>query len=325
MPVNTPLRFIDMLNRRLLRIKVVKALYSHFKSENDSLSVSEKNLLFGVDKTYQLYHLLLLLIVDLHHYAERRIEAGKAKMLPTPEDLNPNTKFVDNKVIAQIAASDDLLTFTAANGLSWSNYPELIKKLYANMTSKEYYKEYMSSGKGSYAEDKQFVTDFYINDVEDFEELSEVIEEQSIYWADDVEYALVIVVKTLQGMSPHDKEVKLSPKFKSDDDRLFAQRLFGNAVVNSKEYFELVDKNTKNWDFDRIAYMDRIIMLATIAELVSCPTIPVKVTLDEYIEISKYYSTPASGTFINGVLDKIVETLTKEGRIKKEGRGLVES
>ena len=314
-----------MLSRRLLRIKDIKALYAHFKSESDSLIVSEKNLLFSIDKTYQLYHLLLYLVVNVQRYAEHRIELGRKKHLPTKEDLNPNLKFVNNRVIAQIGNSDKLLDYLTAQKLGWENYPELIKKIYNNLIEKEYYKTYMGNGKSNYADDQRFVVDFFSNELEDLEVLEEVVEEQSIFWADDIEFGLVMVVRTVQDMREQQKDIPLLPKFRQDDDRQFAIELFRKALVNNAEYFGYIDAHTQNWDLERIAYMDRIIMLATIAELVNFPTIPIKVTLDEYIEIAKYYSTPASSTFINGVLDKIVEALKKDGKIRKEGRGLVEN
>ena len=313
-----------MLSRRLLRVKVIKALYSHFKSDDDSLIAAEKNLVFTIDKTYQLYHLLLSLITDVQRYAERRIEQGRQKKLPTRDDLHPNTKFIENRAIAQIAESTALSDYLAANKLGWGNYPEIVKKLYNNLTSSDYYKTYMEGGNGSYGEDLQLVADFYTRELEDFEPLAEAIEEQSIYWADDTGFALIMILRTLQAMRESDPAIKLLPKFKSDDDLVFAKELFRSSIVHHKEYFEYIDANTKNWELDRIAFMDRIIMLATIAELTTFPTIPVKVTLDEYIEISKYYSTPASCTFVNGVLDKIVNTMKKEGKIVKQGRGLVD-
>ena len=313
-----------MLSRRLLRIKDIKALYAHFKSESDSLIVSEKNLLFSIDKTYQLYHLLLYLIVNVQRYAEHRIELGRKKHLPTKEELNPNLKFVDNRVIAQIADSDKLLDYLTTQKIGWENYPELIKKIYANLREKEYYKTYMANGKDDYAADQRFVVDFFTHELEDLDALEDVLEEQSIFWADDLGFALVMVVRTVQDMRASQKDIPLLPKFRQDDDRQFAIELFRKALVNNPEYFAYIDAHTQNWDLERIAYMDRIIMLATIAELVNFPTIPIKVTLDEYIEIAKYYSTPASSTFINGVLDKIVEALKKDGKIQKEGRGLVE-
>ena len=313
-----------MLSRRLLRIKVIKALYAHFKSESDSLAVSEKNLLFGIDKTYQLYHLFLYLIVNVQRYAVHRIELGRRKHLPTEEERNPNLKFVNNRVIAQIADSDKLSDYLAAQKLGWENFPELIKRLYNALIESSYYKSYMANGKNDYADDQRLVAAFYTRELEDCEALEEVLEEQSIYWADDLGFALVMAVRTLQEMRAGQADLPLLPKFRQDEDRQFAVELFRKSLVHNEEYFSYIDLYTQNWDLDRIAYMDRIIMLTTIAELVHFPTIPVKVTLDEYIEIAKYYSTPASSTFINGVLDKIVETLKKEGKICKEGRGLVE-
>lgn len=314
-----------MLSRRLLRIKVIKTLYAHFKSEGDSLTISEKNLLFSIDKTFQLYHLLFYLVVNVHRYAEHRIELGHKKMLPTKEDLNPNLKFVNNRVIAQIANSDKLLDYLTAQKLGWENYPELIKKIYNNLIEKDYYKAYMNNGKNDYADDLRFVVDFYTHELEDLEPLEDVLEEQSVFWADDLGFALVMIVRTLQDMKSGQTDLPLPSKFRQDDDRQFVIELFRKSLVNHAEYFSYVDAHTQNWDLERIAYMDRLIMLATIAELVNFPSIPVKVTLDEYIEIAKYYSTPASSTFINGVLDKIVEALKKDGKIQKAGRGLVEN
>ncbi len=313
-----------MLSRRLLRIKVIKALYAHFKSESDSLVGSEKNLLMSADKTYQLYQLLLSLIVNIRQYAEHRIELGRKKHLPTDEERNPNLKFVNNRLIARLAGSDKLFDFLSVQKLGWERHPELIKKLYMTLVESDYYKAYMASPKDDYTEDQRLVVDFYMHALEDCEALEEALEEQSIYWADDLGFALVMALRTLQETRAGQAEVPILPKFRHDDDRKFAVELFRNALTHSEEYFQYIDTYTQNWDLERIAYMDRLIMLTTIAELVHFPTIPVKVTLDEYIEIAKYYSTPASSTFINGVLDKVVEALKKEGKIKKEGRGLIE-
>jgi N utilization substance protein B len=315
-----------MLSRRLLRIKVIKALYAHFKTAGDSLTVAEKNLLTSVDKTYQLYHLVIYLIVNVQRYAERRIELGRKKHLPTDEERNPNLKFVNNRLIAQIAASDKLADYLTVQKLGWENHPELIKKLYNSMVASDYYKEYMSNGKNDYVDDQRLVVNFYTHELEDSEALEEVLIEQSIFWgADDLGFALTMALRTLQDMRAGQADLPLLPKFRHDDDRRFAVELIRNSLVHNEEYFAYIDTHTRNWDLERIAYMDRLIMLATIAELVHFPTIPVKVTLDEFIEIAKYYSTPASSTFINGVLDKIVAALKAEGKIAKEGRGLVEN
>lgn len=312
-----------MLSRRLLRIKAIKALYAHFKSESDSLIASEKNLMTGIDKTYDLYHQMLWLIVDVARYAEERIELGRKKKLPTPEDLNPNTRFIDNAVIRQIGNTRQLTDYLDKRSLGWVNYPELVKKLYAELVSSDYYRDYMSASGSGYRQDVKLVEDFYVKTVSDNALLEEVVEEQSILWADDVDFALVMVVRTLGDCRASMTEVSLLPEFKNDDDREFVRELFRKTLVNYKEYLSYVEKFTQNWDVDRIAFMDNLIMTSALAELLNFPSIPVKVTLDEFIEIAKYYSTPGSSLFINGVLDKIIESLKAEGRVNKTGRGLL--
>lgn len=312
-----------MLSRRLLRIKAVKALYSHFKSEADSAAVSEKNLVYSVDKAYDLYLQMLWLPVEVKRYAEKRIELAMNKRMPTAEDLNPNRKFIENQLITQIENSDSLIAALDKRKLTWANNPELIKNLYNTLIATDRYERYMKNPPGTYREDVLFVEDFYLNETEDNEELENVIEEQSIMWADDLDFALIMVMRTFHACRPNQKDIPLLPQFKNEDDQKFFRELFRAAVVNYNEYLSYVDKFTRNWDVDRIAFMDHIILVTAIAELVNFSSVPVKVTLDEYIEIAKYYSTQGSGTFVNGVLDKVIDELTKEGKIKKSGRGLL--
>lgn len=312
-----------MISRRLLRIKVVKALYAHMKSESDSLMASEKTLVASIDKTYDLYFQMLALVVEMARYAEQRQEAAKQKKLPTFEDLNPNRKFVDNSVIRLIAESDSVNDRLAARKLSWSQSPELVKALFTQLEQSDYYKKYMASTESSFREDLALVTDFYTRELEESELLEEVLDEQSILWNDDLGFALIMVTRTLSGMRQSHREVKVLPKFKSDDDLDFAKELFEKTAINFDTYLQYIERFTRNWDVERIAFMDNLIMATAVAELVSFPSIPVKVTLDEYIEIAKFYSTPGSGTFINGILDKIVAALTEDGKICKSGRGLI--
>lgn len=312
-----------MISRRLLRIKALKALYAHLKSESDSLMASEKTLVASINKTYDLYFQMLSLIVEVARYADERQQAAMQKKLPTYEDLNPNRKFVENAVVHLIAESDSVNDYLAAHKLSWARYPELIKALYLQLEQSDYYKKYMTSQERSFREDLALVTDFYTNELESSEMLEEVLDEQSILWNDDLGFALIMVTRTLSNMRPSHRDVKVLPKFKSDEDLDFAMELFEKAAVNYDSNLEVIEQFTRNWDIERIAFMDNVIMVTAMAELVSFPSIPVKVTLDEYIEIAKYYSTASSSTFINGVLDKVVATLTEEGRINKSGRGLI--
>lgn len=312
-----------MISRRLLRIKALKALYAHLKSESESLMASEKTLIASIDKTYDLYFQMLSLIVEVARYADERQQAAMQKKLPTYEDLNPNRKFVENAVVHLIAESDSVNNYLATHKLSWARYPELIKALYLQLEQSEYYKKYMMSQERSFREDLALVTDFYTNELESSEMLEEVLDEQSILWNDDLGFALIMVTRTLSNMRQSHRDVKVLPKFKSEEDLEFAKELFEKAAVNYDSNLEVIEQFTRNWDIERIAFMDNVIMVTAMAELTSFPSIPVKVTLDEYIEIAKYYSTASSSTFINGVLDKVVNTLTEEGRINKSGRGLI--
>ena len=307
----------------MLRIKVVKALYAHMKSDADSLMASEKMLVTSIDKTYDLYFLMLSLVAEMAHYAEQRQEAAKKKQLPTYEDLNPNRKFVDNAVIRLISQSDSVNDYLASRKLSWAQYPELVKTMLAQLEQSDYYKKYMASQERSFREDLALITEFYTRELEESEILENVLDEMSILWNDDLGFALIMVTRTLSNMRPSHTDVKVLPKFKSIEDLDFARELFAKAAVNFDKYQVEIEKFTNNWDVERIAFMDNLIMATAIAELVTFSSIPVKVTLDEYIEIAKFYSTQGSSTFINGILDKLVASLTEEGKINKSGRGLI--
>lgn len=311
-----------MLSRRLLRIKVVKALFAHLKSGADNLIASEKTLMASVDKAYDLYFQILILPVELARYAEQRQEMARQKKLPTFEDLNPNRKFVDNAVIRIIANSDSVNDCVAAKKLGWARYPELIRTLYAQLAESDYFRDYMQREERSLDDDRKLLETFF-KELQNCEPLDEVLEEMSILWSDDLPYIVMMILRTLSNLRPSHTELRVSSKFKSEEDPEFVRTLFEKSLVNYAAYQEYIEKFTANWDVERIVFMDNLIIGTAMAELTSFPSIPVKVTLDEWIEISKYYSTPGSSTFINGVLDKIVESLTEEGRIKKSGRGLI--
>ncbi len=325
-PFSLPLRpkniVLYMLSRRLLRIKVIKALFAHIKSGADNMMASEKTLMASVDKAYDLYFQILILPVEVARYAEQRQQLARQKKLPTYEDLNPNTKFVDNVVIRTIANSDSVNDRVAARKLGWSQYPELIRTLYAQLTQSDYYKEYMQRQSRSFEEDKQLVEEFF-KELQNCDALDDALEEISILWSDDLPFIIMMILRTLAGLRASHTEIRVPPKFKSEEDPEFVKTLFEKTLVNFNAYQDYIEKFTSNWDVERIVFMDNLILATAIAELTSFPSIPVKVTLDEWIEISKFYSTPGSSTFINGVLDKIVASLTEEGRIKKAGRGLI--
>lgn len=311
-----------MLSRRLLRIKVLKTLFAHIQSGADNMIASEKNLMASVDKAYDLYFQLLTLPVELAEYARSRQELARQKRLPTYEDLHPNTRFVDNAVIRLIANSDTVNNRIAARKLSWKGYPELIRTLYAQLCESDYYKEYMQSSAASFDNDRQVLLRFF-ETLQTCDALDEALEEMSVLWCDDVPFVLILILRTLENTRPSHTELKVAPQFKSEDDPEFVRTLFERTLVNYNTYQTYIERFTANWDVERIVFMDNLILATAIAEMTSFPSIPVKVTLDEFIEISKYYSTPGSSTFINGILDKAAEALTAEGLIKKAGRGLL--
>lgn len=319
-----------MLSRRLLRIKTVKSLYSYFQSGEDSLIRSEKELSASIRKSYELYLMMIALIGEVAEVARERIAIGQAKLMPTEEDLHPNRRFVDNRVIARIEESTTLADAMTRYKAGWQGQQALIKRLYQDMVAAPYYKRYMEAAapadsREAFAADRRLVTDFLSTHIEDNDYFEEALEEMSMFWIDDISYCLGLAIRTIGFLNENSADLDVMPMYKNEDDKEYVETLFRKALVNHEEYFGYIDKFTQNWDFDRIAFMDKIIMLAAITELVQFPTIPVKVTLDEFIEISKYYSTPGSSVFVNGILDRVVVWLTEEGKIAKTGRGLIDT
>jgi transcription antitermination protein NusB len=313
-----------MISRRILRIKILQLLYTYFQSDEASLNKSEKELFFSIQKTYDLYHYLLLLILDVADYANSRIDMARQKKIPRPEDLNPNTKFIDNLIIQQIRTNRQLNQYLSKTRLSWVNNPELIKQLYSHIHEAPCYKEYMEDGNRSYENEKRFIMEIYSTEIINFENLYLTLEEQSIYWNDEVEFVVSMIVKTLKGFREKDGEnADLMPLFKNEDDREFARDLFRKVILHKEEYRELVESFTENWDVERIAFMDFLILQTAITEAVEFSSIPTRVTINEYLEIAKFYSTEKSSLFINGLLDKIFRHLKEERKIVKTGRGLI--
>ena len=312
-----------MLSRRLLRTKVVKCVYAHIQSEGATISATEKSLGQSIDKAYDLYFHLLSLMPHLARYAEERIEIGLNKKLPTYDDLHPNRKFAENSVIARLACDEGLTSWCKARKLSWQGCDELIRSLYNDLLKQPFYQQYMASAERSFKEDAALVSDILMNMLEECELLESTLEEQSIWWGDDLGYVLTMASRTVLGMRASHEEVKLMPKFKSDDDLDFAKRLLRDSLAGYERISAIIDQSMPNWDIERVALMDNIILVVAVAEAESFASIPTRVTLNEYIDIAKFYSTDSSCSFINGVLDRILSTLTAEGKIVKSGKGLL--
>ena len=313
-----------MISRRIIRIKALQILYAFYSSPDKSIGTTEKELFTCIHKTYDLYHYLMGLIVEIADYAEERINIRKNKHRPTPEDLKPNTKFIDNRLIALFRINKSLNLYLNQRKLNWKEEPELIKELYALIIESEIYKVYMGNSEDSFGLDKKFIDKIFNKIIIYSEELYLVLEEQNIYWNDDVEFSISVISKTIKRLNNSMGENQpLLPLFKDEEDRLFARDLYRKSIINHDEIRSLIDVHSRNWDIDRIAFVDILIMQLAITEFLYFPSIPTKVTLNEYIEISKYYSTEKSRNFINGILDKALKELKQSEKIKKAGRGLI--
>ncbi|MBN2612648.1 MAG: transcription antitermination factor NusB [Bacteroidales bacterium] len=313
-----------MISRRILRIKTLQVLYAFYKSPDSGINKAEKELFHSINKAYELYHYLILLLLEIVDYANSRLEIARQKNIPSAEDLNPNTRFVDNKVIQQFRISTELNGFLHNTKLSWVNHPELIKKLYNNIRQSDYYITYMSNSGDSYEDDKEVLYKICSEEIAKSEDLYAILEEQSIYWNDEFEFILGIIIKSIKGFKEKDREnIRLFPLFKNEDDVDFVKRLFRKTILHKDEYLELIKQFTQNWEIERIAFMDILILQMAITEIIEFKSIPTKVSFNEYLEIAKFYSTNKSSVFINGVLDKIIKHLKDTEKIQKQGRGLV--
>lgn len=313
-----------MISRRLLRIKALMALYAFNRREDENLTQAESELMFSIGKTYDLYHYLLMLVIEVADIANEKIDQALQKRMPTSDDLNPQRRFVNNQVIAQLRKNQALNKYVDSRKLSWVNNPHIPRLLYNKMTVWDVFIDYMKSDTHNYLSDRKFIivliTELFANS----EDLLANLEEQSIYWNDDMEYISAMVEKTLKKFkSDSGENTPLMPLYKNEEDEEFVKILFRKSILHYKKCSDLIDKNTTNWEVERIALMDILVMQLAITEILEFPEIPVKVTLNEYIEIAKFYCTSKSSTFVNGILDNIVKEIREEGLFNKFGRGLV--
>lgn len=313
-----------MINRRIIRIKVLQTLFAYLKSENGTIEQAEKDMNFSFSRFYDLYFYVFLLLIDIVDYAALKQEKAKKKITATEEELNPNQKFVKNKIVAQLRENTHLKNYLQATKLSWVKNPEIIKELHDKLTETERFKQYMQTETRAYKDDKSLII-FLVNEIiYNNENFFLLLEEKSIFWSDNTEYVLEMVEKTLRKFSiGTDMTYRLMPKFKNEIDQNFGKTLLRKTALNLDNYKSLIEENVVNWDYERIAFIDILIIQIAINEVINFPEIPVKVTFNEYIELSKMYSTKRSGNFVNGILDKVVHKLKAEGKINKIGRGLL--
>ena len=308
-----------MINRELIRLKVIQVIYAYYQNEGKTVEAAEKELFYSLSKAHDLYNYLLLLMVEVTRFADRRIDNRRHKLRPTYEDLNPNTRFIDNAFMAQLAANEELAEFSANQKRSWEDEGEFVKRLFSGIEASKIYQEYMAKDSLTYEDDRELWRKLYRAFIAQNEEIDELLEEQSLYWNDDKAIIDTFVLKTIKRFNPENGAgQELLPEYRDDEDKEFARRLFRNAINNAEVYRKMMAENTKNWDVERLAFMDILIMQVALAEILSFPSIPTSVSLNEYVEVAKMYSTPKSGGFINGMLDTIVNQLKKEGKLAKE-------
>lgn len=306
-----------MLSRRLLRVKVMQMVYAHNQQSDASYESIDKELQHSISKSHELYYYMLLLPIAMKRHALKRIENGKNKIRPTQEELNPNMKFVQNSFIQQLENNKMLNDFVDATGYAWEKEDDdLLKIIFNTMTASDMYKEYMESSVNTYEEDQKFILKFFTKELPKIDLMYEALELKNIYWNDDVDFAISIAIKTFKLFDgKNGVDVELLPTYKDSDDKEFVTTLLRKTMATYKSTFELIKKFSKNWDPERVAQMDVIIIVMAAAEMMSFKEIPIRVTLNEYIEISKYYSTEKSNIYINGILEKIVRQLVEEKKI----------
>lgn len=319
-----------MLGRRHYRIKVFQALYAWYQGGEQRQDVAERMLMQSIEKIYELYFLQISFFLEVIDFYRRRQEDAKLKFIPTEEELNPNTKLVENKLINLLSANRDLEHQLNKYKISWTEEQEMIRKVFMKIRESKDLKEYLESGNNSFEEDSEIVYKIFRKFIAKSPELQFFCEERSIFWYDDFQAAALFVLKTIKMIKadfpPSDSLISLFVKDEDDDpdeDIRFIKDLFHKCISQDDMLNELIQSKTKNWELERIALTDIIFLKMALTELLQMPEIPVKVSLNEYIELSKLFSTPKSKVFINGLLDKMVEDLRRENKLVKKGRGLI--
>jgi len=313
-----------MLNRRHIRVKVMQSIYAMHQHQSDNLDKEEKFLFQSIENTQNLYLLLLSALIEIKKKEEEYIDLASKKHLATKEERNPNLKFINNKVLVLLSESEALETALDDNNINnWKLNDDIILGLIDAIKESELYQNYMQKPVGSFDDDKNFIVDLYTEVIAPSDRLYDYLEDHKLTWLDDLPAINTLIVKQIKQLKGEHDTLVIPKVYKDEDDKDFVKNLFRKTVLNelelSKEY---IDK-TPNWDVERIAEIDTIILKMAICELLKFPSIPTKVTINEYLEIAKEYSTPKSSIFINGILDNLVKEFTQDGKLKKSGRGLL--
>jgi len=309
-----------MLSRRHIRLKVMQSLYSYFSTKEDNMPIYEREMLKHIEEVVELNLVIIALLIELVKYADNFYEDSKKKHFPSTEDLNPNRRFVDNHLISIIRKEKVLMDrVSKVSGIWLKNDHDIIRKLFKALFESELYTKYISSKEAGVDVDQRFIVNALNEIILSNELVHHILEERSIYWIDDLPFVATIImgqIKAQESLNP-------SLVFKDESDKTFALKLFRNTINNNAKYEQIIVKFSNNWELERIAIMDQLFLKMAFAEILSMEDLPIKVSMNEYIEISKYYGSAKSKLFVNGLLDNAVKTFAKEGKIKKAGRGLV--
>jgi len=293
-------------------------LYAFYHSDNCDKAIAENELRHSLQKAYDLYFYLLALMVELTRFAEQKIDAARNKYLPTDKEKNPQMRFVENLFVKQLSENEQLNEYLKKRKLSWVNYQDALKRMYQEITESDFFADYMSVDEHSYDADKNLWKKIFKMEMSDGSPLLATLEDENAYWLSDVDIIGSFVFKTIKMFKQENASAQeLLPMYKDPADLAFALKLFHTTIDCYEEFGKMIDEHVKNWEIDRIAFMDTLIMKTAIAELLSFPTIPTNVTLNEYIEIAKMFSTPRSSLFINGVLDQIAAYLKADNQLEK--------
>jgi len=306
-----------MINRELIRIKIVQLTYAYYQNGNRNMDNAEKELLFSLAKAYDLYNYLLALIVSVTQEERHRVEiaANRANREGTEA---PSNRFVNNKFAVQLEGNKQLNLFMESQKRRWEDDMEAVRKLCDQIEQSTIYQEYMASDDDSYEADREVWRKIYRTLIQENPDLDAVLEEKSLYWNDDKEVVDTFVIKTIKRFDPaNGADQELLPEYRDEEDRDFALKLFRSTILNADDYQRYMSESSRNWDFSRLAYMDVVIMQIAIAEMLTFPNIPVTVTINEYVDLAKLYSTPRSGGYINGMLDTIARHLIQIGKMMK--------
>ena len=311
------LLYNKMINRELIRIKIVQLTYAYYQNGNHNMDNAEKELLFSLSKAYDLYNCLLSLIVSVSREAHLHYDVEVAKARREGKEL-PSAKFVNNRFAMQLEENKQLSEYVETQKTTWEDNIEFVRGLLAQIEQSQIYKDYMSNGEDSYDDDREVWRKLYKALVMENDDLDSLLEERSLYWNDDKEIVDTFVLKTIKRFDPKNKaKQELLPEYKDIEDKDFAVKLFRATILNADQYQRYMSETSRNWDFSRLAYMDVVIMQIAIAEMLNFPNIPVSVTINEYVDLAKLYSTPKSGSYINGMLDSIARYLSETGKMLK--------